>query len=85
MLTEVGFLRRSWSDTPTVPASFSVGTPGQPTKFADHGNLSDSTRIVVAGDDGMGIDTLQFTIHSRADVSLVGSFYYKGFIVQRGD
>lgn len=82
-LTEVGFLRRSWSGEPTTPAVVSIGTPGVPNKFADNVNLSDSMRLIVPAADSFAAGSLKFTVHSTADVSLVGSFYYKGFIVER--
>lgn len=84
VLTEVGFLRRSRSGDPSTPAVVSIGTPSVPTKFADNVNLSDSMRLIVPAADSFAAGSLKFTVHSTANESVVGSFYYKGFVVERG-
>ena len=84
VLTEFGFLAVPPDPSPpATPAVVSVGTAGDNVKFLDHGSLAGPKRITVPN-GAFGEHSLVFTVHSQADVSLFGSFYFKGFVVHTG-
>lgn len=84
VLTEFGFLAVPPDPSPpATPAVVSVGTAGDNVKFLDHGSLAGPKRITVPN-GAFGEQSLVFTVHSQADVSLFGSFYFKGFVVHTG-
>jgi len=81
VLTEIGFLGSATGLS--TPAVVSIGVTGDTTKFLDHGNISDGfTRLTVPIADSSDNDDLIFTVHTPADVSLVGNFFFRGFIIQ---
>lgn len=81
VLTEVGFY--GLDSGLSTPAVVSIGVPGDDTKFLDHGNISGGlTRLAVPAADSSGADDLLFTVHTPADASLVGNFFFRGFIIQ---
>lgn len=84
VLTEFGFLAVPPNPSPAATlAVVSVGTAGDNVKFLDHGSLAGPKRITVPN-GAFGEYSLVFTVHSQADVSLFGSFYFKGFVVHTG-
>lgn len=86
VVTEVGFLASFTPEEFTTPAVVSIGTDTNGTLFLDHGNLTGAKRIIVpVPDDGLGIHSVVFTVHSHGEgASIVGSFYFKGFRIYFG-
>lgn len=84
VLTEVGFMRKSGSGSPATPAVVSIGTMANSTLFLDHANLAGPKRVSIPDEGSFGVNDIVFTVHSQSDVSLIGSFYFKGFVVHTG-
>lgn len=84
VLTEVGFMRKIGSGSPATPAVVSIGTMANSTLFLDHANLAGAKRVSIPDEGSFGVNDIVFTVHSQSDVSLIGSFYFKGFVIHTG-